>query len=90
MRSATAGEPGICTAQQRRSEDGTLVHSRRGLAPRLRARVEELFRRFLRGHLEDQDIRVLTMLAEGATIEDVYAAEVALTQRTYAAEEVAT
>jgi glutamate---cysteine ligase / carboxylate-amine ligase len=29
-------------------------------------------------------------LAEGATIEDVYAAEVALTQRTYAAEEVAT
>jgi carboxylate-amine ligase len=28
-------------------------------------------------------------LAEGATIEDVYAAEVALTQRTYAAEEVA-
>jgi glutamate---cysteine ligase / carboxylate-amine ligase len=30
------------------------------------------------------------MLAEGATIEDVYAAEVALTQRTYAAEEVAT
>jgi carboxylate-amine ligase len=28
--------------------------------------------------------------AEGATIEDVYAAEVALTQRTYAAEEVAT
>jgi hypothetical protein len=30
------------------------------------------------------------MLAEGATIEDVYAAEVALTQRTYAAEEVTT
>src|SRR3954468_9867471 len=30
------------------------------------------------------------VLAEGATIEDVYAAEVALTQRTYAAEEVAT
>jgi glutamate---cysteine ligase / carboxylate-amine ligase len=30
------------------------------------------------------------MLAEGAAIEDVYAAEVALTQRTYAAEEVAT
>ena len=29
-------------------------------------------------------------LAEGATIQDVYAAEVALTQRTYAAEEVAT
>jgi glutamate---cysteine ligase / carboxylate-amine ligase len=29
-------------------------------------------------------------LAEGATIEDIYAAEVALTQRTYAAEEVAT
>ena len=29
-------------------------------------------------------------LAEGTTIEDVYAAEVALTQRTYAAEEVAT
>jgi carboxylate-amine ligase len=29
-------------------------------------------------------------LAEGATMEDVYAAEVALTQRTYAAEEVAT
>jgi glutamate---cysteine ligase / carboxylate-amine ligase len=29
-------------------------------------------------------------LAEGATIEDVYTAEVALTQRTYAAEEVAT
>jgi glutamate---cysteine ligase / carboxylate-amine ligase len=29
-------------------------------------------------------------LTEGATIEDVYAAEVALTQRTYAAEEVAT
>jgi carboxylate-amine ligase len=29
-------------------------------------------------------------LAEGATIEDVYAAEVALTQHTYAAEEVAT
>jgi glutamate---cysteine ligase / carboxylate-amine ligase len=29
-------------------------------------------------------------LAEGATIEDVYAAEVALTQRTYAPEEVAT
>ena len=29
-------------------------------------------------------------VAEGATIEDVYAAEVALTQRTYAAEEVAT
>ncbi len=27
----------------------------------------ELFRRFLRGHLEDQDIEVLTMLAEGAT-----------------------
>jgi glutamate---cysteine ligase / carboxylate-amine ligase len=30
------------------------------------------------------------VLAEGASIEDVYAAEVALTQRTYAAEEVAT
>jgi glutamate---cysteine ligase / carboxylate-amine ligase len=30
------------------------------------------------------------MLSEGATIEDVYAAEVALTQRTYAPEEVAT
>jgi len=30
------------------------------------------------------------MLADGAAIEDVYAAEVALTQRTYAAEEVAT
>ena len=30
------------------------------------------------------------MLAEGATIEEVYAAEVALTQRTYAAEEVTT
>jgi carboxylate-amine ligase len=30
------------------------------------------------------------MLAEGATIEEVYAAEVELTQRTYAAEEVAT
>src|SRR5215212_2725924 len=30
------------------------------------------------------------MLAEGATIEEVYAAEVQLTQRTYAAEEVAT
>jgi glutamate---cysteine ligase / carboxylate-amine ligase len=29
-------------------------------------------------------------LAEGATMEDIYAAEVALTQRTYAAEEVAT
>jgi carboxylate-amine ligase len=29
-------------------------------------------------------------LAEGATIEDIYAAEVELTQRTYAAEEVAT
>jgi carboxylate-amine ligase len=29
-------------------------------------------------------------LADGATIEDIYAAEVALTQRTYAAEEVAT
>jgi carboxylate-amine ligase len=29
-------------------------------------------------------------LAEGATIEDIYAAEVALTQRTYAAEEVTT
>jgi glutamate---cysteine ligase / carboxylate-amine ligase len=29
-------------------------------------------------------------LAEGASIEDIYAAEVALTQRTYAAEEVAT
>jgi carboxylate-amine ligase len=29
-------------------------------------------------------------LAEGATIEEIYAAEVALTQRTYAAEEVAT
>jgi carboxylate-amine ligase len=29
-------------------------------------------------------------LAEGATIEDIYADEVALTQRTYAAEEVAT
>ena len=29
-------------------------------------------------------------LAEGATIDDIYAAEVALTQRTYAAEEVAT
>ena len=29
-------------------------------------------------------------LAEGTTIEDIYAAEVALTQRTYAAEEVAT
>lgn len=27
----------------------------------------ELFRRFLRGHLEDQDIEVLTMLSEGAT-----------------------
>lgn len=27
----------------------------------------ELFRRFLRGQLEDQDIEVLTMLAEGAT-----------------------
>jgi carboxylate-amine ligase len=29
-------------------------------------------------------------LAEGATMEDIYAADVALTQRTYAAEEVAT
>jgi carboxylate-amine ligase len=29
-------------------------------------------------------------LAEGATMEDIYAAEVALTQRTYAAEEVPT
>jgi carboxylate-amine ligase len=29
-------------------------------------------------------------LAEGASMEDIYAAEVALTQRTYAAEEVAT
>ncbi len=27
----------------------------------------ELFRRFLRGHLEEQDIEVLTILAEGAT-----------------------
>jgi glutamate---cysteine ligase / carboxylate-amine ligase len=29
-------------------------------------------------------------LAEGASMEDIYAAEVALSQRTYAAEEVAT